>query len=124
MLPLLPVCYRRNFLGEKRVRDVKMLPGVTIKRSDAVKDELILQGNDIENVSRCGGEDAYMHWRVGVGWGSTAEQRGALRARGEGELGGSSSVLVWLSGDLGRRVKEGRGSRRGQGCHPWGLESW
>jgi large subunit ribosomal protein L9e len=42
----------RNFLGEKRVRDVKMLPGVTIKRSDAVKDELILQGNDIENVSR------------------------------------------------------------------------
>lgn len=52
MLSLLPVCYRRNFLGEKRVRDVKMLPGVTIKRSDAVKDELILQGNDIENVSR------------------------------------------------------------------------
>jgi large subunit ribosomal protein L9e len=42
----------RNFLGEKRVRDVKMLPGVTIKRSDTVKDELILHGNDIENVSR------------------------------------------------------------------------
>jgi large subunit ribosomal protein L9e len=42
----------RNFLGEKRVRNVKMLPGVTIKRSDAVKDELILSGNDIENVSR------------------------------------------------------------------------
>ena len=34
------------------MRDVKMLPGVTIKRSDTVKDELILQGNDIENVSR------------------------------------------------------------------------
>jgi large subunit ribosomal protein L9e len=42
----------RNFLGEKRVRVVNMLPGVTIARSDAVKDELILQGNDIENVSR------------------------------------------------------------------------
>lgn len=42
----------RNFLGEKRVRVVQMLPGVTIKRSDAVKDELILFGNDIENVSR------------------------------------------------------------------------
>ncbi|WIA10470.1 hypothetical protein OEZ86_000603 [Tetradesmus obliquus] len=42
----------RNFLGEKRVRNVVMLPGVTIKRSDAVKDELILHGNDIENVSR------------------------------------------------------------------------
>jgi len=42
----------RNFLGEKRVRVVDMLPGVTIARSDAVKDELILHGNDIENVSR------------------------------------------------------------------------
>lgn len=42
----------RNFLGEKRVRVVKMLPGVTIERSSAVKDELILTGNDIENVSR------------------------------------------------------------------------
>lgn len=42
----------RNFLGEKRVRVVDMLPGVTIKRSDAVKDELILEGSDIENVSR------------------------------------------------------------------------
>ncbi|KAF6259553.1 ribosomal protein L9 component of cytosolic 80S ribosome and 60S large subunit [Scenedesmus sp. NREL 46B-D3] len=36
----------------KRVRNVVMLPGVTIKRSDNVKDELILHGNDIENVSR------------------------------------------------------------------------
>ncbi len=42
----------RNFLGEKIVRVVNMQPGVTISRSDAVKDELILVGNDIENVSR------------------------------------------------------------------------
>lgn len=42
----------RNFLGEKRVRVVNMLPGCTIARSDAVKDELILQGNSVENVSR------------------------------------------------------------------------
>jgi large subunit ribosomal protein L9e len=42
----------RNFLGEKKVRVVKMLPGVKIERSAAVKDELILTGNDIENVSR------------------------------------------------------------------------
>ncbi|MEW5298862.1 MAG: hypothetical protein WDW38_000403 [Sanguina aurantia] len=42
----------RNFLGEKRVRVITMLPGVTIARSDAVKDELILIGNDVENVSR------------------------------------------------------------------------
>ena len=42
----------RNFLGEKIVRRVEMLPGTTIARSDAVKDELILQGNDVESVSR------------------------------------------------------------------------
>lgn len=30
----------RNFLGEKRVRVITMLPGVTIARSDAVKDEV------------------------------------------------------------------------------------
>lgn len=42
----------RNFLGEKIVRQVDMLPGVTCERSAAVKDELILTGNDIELVSR------------------------------------------------------------------------
>ena len=42
----------RNFLGEKRVRVVPMLPGVTISRSDGVKDELVLVGNSKENVSR------------------------------------------------------------------------
>lgn len=42
----------RNFLGEKRVRVVNMLPGVKIVRSTGVKDELVLTGNDIENVSR------------------------------------------------------------------------
>ncbi|KDD76473.1 hypothetical protein H632_c214p3 [Helicosporidium sp. ATCC 50920] len=42
----------RNFLGEKRVRVVNMLPGVKIERSAAVKDELILSGNNVENVSR------------------------------------------------------------------------
>jgi large subunit ribosomal protein L9e len=42
----------RNFLGEKRVRKVDMLGGVTVTRSEKVKDELILEGNDIELVSR------------------------------------------------------------------------
>jgi len=42
----------RNFLGEKIVRHVKMLDGVTILESKAQKDELILQGNDINNVSQ------------------------------------------------------------------------
>ena len=42
----------RNFLGEKRVRIVKCLPGVTVIRSENVKDELVLSGNDVENVSR------------------------------------------------------------------------
>ncbi|RAL46329.1 unnamed protein product [Cuscuta campestris] len=42
----------RNFLGEKKVRKVDMLEGVTVLRSEKVKDELILDGNDIELVSR------------------------------------------------------------------------
>ncbi|KAK9292105.1 hypothetical protein L1049_020063 [Liquidambar formosana] len=42
----------RNFLGEKKVRKVDMLDGVSILRSEKVKDELILDGNDIELVSR------------------------------------------------------------------------
>jgi len=42
----------RNFLGEKLVRHVNMLEGVTVAESSAQKDELILQGNDIENVSQ------------------------------------------------------------------------
>ncbi|KAL9665848.1 hypothetical protein QQ045_000169 [Rhodiola kirilowii] len=42
----------RNFLAEKKVRKVDMLDGVTILRSEKVKDEIILNGNDIELVSR------------------------------------------------------------------------
>ncbi|KAI9097760.1 hypothetical protein K1719_023669 [Acacia pycnantha] len=42
----------RNFLGEKKVRKVEMLDGVSIIRSEKVKDELVLDGNDIELVSR------------------------------------------------------------------------
>ncbi|XP_024395671.1 large ribosomal subunit protein uL6 [Physcomitrium patens] len=42
----------RNFLGEKKVRRVEMLNGVSITRSEKVKDELVLEGNDIELVSR------------------------------------------------------------------------
>ncbi|ESK86333.1 60s ribosomal protein l9 [Moniliophthora roreri MCA 2997] len=42
----------RNFLGEKTVRHVDMLDGVIISESKAQKDELILEGNDIDNVSQ------------------------------------------------------------------------
>ncbi|KAJ1674477.1 60S ribosomal protein L9B [Spiromyces aspiralis] len=42
----------RNFLGEKNVRKVKMLEGVTIVQSTNVKDEIVLSGNDLENVSQ------------------------------------------------------------------------
>jgi hypothetical protein len=42
----------RNFLGEKIVREIPMLPGVTISESKAQKDEIILEGNDLQNVSQ------------------------------------------------------------------------
>jgi large subunit ribosomal protein L9e len=43
----------RNFLGEKRVRVVPMLGDVTCNRStDGTKDEIILQGNDLDAVSQ------------------------------------------------------------------------
>lgn len=41
----------RNFIGERRVRKIQMLEGVFIEKSDAMKDELILRGNDLELVS-------------------------------------------------------------------------
>merc|ERR1712117_219430 len=41
----------RNFLGEKFARHVNMLEGVTFKPSGS-KDEFVLEGNDLELVSR------------------------------------------------------------------------
>lgn len=41
----------RNFIGEKVVRTVAMLPGVTVDQSDNVKDEITLRGNNVEDVS-------------------------------------------------------------------------
>jgi large subunit ribosomal protein L9e len=42
----------RNFLGQKRVRYITMLEDTKINRSDDVKDQLVLQGNDIDAISR------------------------------------------------------------------------
>lgn len=41
----------RNFLGERRVRKVKLLPGVKYVRTDNVKDQIELSGIDIAMVS-------------------------------------------------------------------------
>jgi large subunit ribosomal protein L9e len=41
----------RNFLGEKHIRRVRMQPGVSVSNSAKQKDELVLEGNDIEAVS-------------------------------------------------------------------------
>ena len=50
----------RNFLGEKRVRRQHIAEGIKVYRTEPskVKDELVLEGNDIEEVSR---EAALMH---------------------------------------------------------------
>ncbi|GAB5031355.1 60s ribosomal protein l9 [Nannochloropsis oceanica] len=41
----------RNFLGEKRVRRVELLPGVEYVRTSDVKDQIELKGNDLTTVS-------------------------------------------------------------------------
>lgn len=46
-------CEIRNFLGEKRVRKVAMTGDVVCYRSEGVKDELIVEGSDVEQVSQC-----------------------------------------------------------------------
>ncbi|KAI9353382.1 ribosomal protein L6, alpha-beta domain-containing protein [Zopfochytrium polystomum] len=42
----------RNFVGQKVIMKVPMLDGVAVTQSTAQKDELILAGNDIDNVSQ------------------------------------------------------------------------
>lgn len=42
----------RNFLGEKRVRQVKIFEGVKVEQSATQKDELILSGSSLEAVSQ------------------------------------------------------------------------
>lgn len=44
----------RNFLGDKNTRRIQMLEGVSIKMSEAQKDEVILVGNDVQAVSQSG----------------------------------------------------------------------
>ncbi|CCW68179.1 unnamed protein product [Phytomonas sp. Hart1] len=50
----------RNFLGEKRVRRVLLPDSIKVYQTDPskVKDELVLEGNDLEQVSR---EAAVLH---------------------------------------------------------------
>ena len=43
---------RINFLGEKLIRRVQMAEGVDVEASKNVKDELVLTGNSLENVSQ------------------------------------------------------------------------
>ena len=43
---------RSNFLGEKLVRSITLGEGVEVEASKNVKDELVLSGNSIENVSQ------------------------------------------------------------------------
>ncbi|KYR00348.1 60S ribosomal protein L9 [Tieghemostelium lacteum] len=42
----------RNFFGEKIVRKIPLLEGITCIRSEKVKDEIVLTGNDLENLSQ------------------------------------------------------------------------
>ncbi|CDO95543.1 unnamed protein product [Kluyveromyces dobzhanskii CBS 2104] len=42
----------RNFLGDKKVREVPIREGVTVDFSTNTKDEIVLSGNSVENVSQ------------------------------------------------------------------------
>lgn len=53
----------RNFLGEKYIRKVPLRPGVTCANSSQ-KDEIILEGNDIELVSNSGKKENYLSVQV------------------------------------------------------------
>lgn len=44
----------KNYLGEKMARNVPMLEGVKVTRSENVKDEITLTGNSLELVSQSG----------------------------------------------------------------------
>ncbi|CAD6593888.1 MAG: hypothetical protein ASARMPRED_008171 [Alectoria sarmentosa] len=46
------IFYEENFIGEKIIRRVTMLPGVDVEASKNQKDELQLTGNSLENVSQ------------------------------------------------------------------------
>lgn len=41
----------RNYIGEREVRRIKMLPGVKIMKGTEAKDLLVVQGNDLDLVS-------------------------------------------------------------------------
>lgn len=42
----------RNFLGEKRTRVIDMVGATKVKKSDDVKDEILVEGADIDDTSR------------------------------------------------------------------------
>lgn len=43
----------RNFLGDRKVRNVSIPEGVTAELSKTQKDELVVTGNSVEDVSQC-----------------------------------------------------------------------
>jgi ribosomal protein L6P/L9E len=41
----------RNFLGQSRLRQIALHEGVSVSRTDKVKDEIVLEGNSLEKVA-------------------------------------------------------------------------
>ena len=81
----------RNFLGEKIVRTVDAYPGVTATRSADIKDEIVVVGNDIDNVSKT--------------WYATART-----AHGDGHANLPTGRLGWTDPD-GARSRRKHGAR-------------
>ena len=41
----------RNFIGEKHVKKINLLPGCVVKKVETPKDQIEIEGVDLENVS-------------------------------------------------------------------------
>lgn len=95
----------RNFLGEKIVRRVAMHPGVDVEASKNVKDELLITGNSLENVSQSAA-DIQQVCRVR----NKDIRKVSRRHTEDGQSANGVAVL-------------GRSVRVRAGQHPGGLES-
>jgi large subunit ribosomal protein L9e len=100
----------RNFLGERRLRRIKCHEGVAVARSEGVKDEIVLTGNDLEKVS---GSAALIHESVLVRNKDIRKFLDGIYVRcvwrgggGGGDRPGAAGVIASAAGDDARGARQ------------------